>query len=86
MRKRKTAFDVAKWADATKGKGGGRKCSICVHKDAAQAVEIVIQRRKSGKSQVTQRQIVEMLRSQFGVMTCPTSFINHLRYHVGASW
>ena len=86
MRKRKTAFDVAKWADATKGKGGGRKCSICVNAEASEAVLIVMERRKSGKSVVTQRQIVEMLRSQFGVMTCPTSFINHLRYHVGASW
>ncbi len=86
MRKRKTAFDVAKWAETTPHIRRGPQCVLCKHKDASEAVAIIVKARKDGRSSVSIPQVCAMLLDKFGVKVCRTSLSIHAELHLGIKW
>lgn len=86
MRKRKTAFDVEKWAETTSHTRRGPLCRICGHRDASEAVRIVVERRNAGKSDVSINQTCAMILEQFGLKVCRTSLSAHVTEHLGSKW
>lgn len=84
--KRSASFDVAKWAETTQHTRRGPMCGICKHKDAAEAVAIIVKARHEGRSVVSITQTCAMLQQEFGLKVCRTSLSAHVEVHLGARW
>ena len=87
MAKVKKGFDAAEWATSTKARTGGYACTLCVAaKDVQDSVRVIAEMRQSGKTKVSQPQVCEMLKTEFGFVVGHSTMYNHIKHHLGIKW
>lgn len=80
-------LDVESWARGQSAAKGGRLCSLCsAPSDIQDIVKRVAQMRASGESQASQKQLIDLLESEFGIAYSKTTISNHISMHLKINW